>query len=335
MTSAATHSHAALIEARDNPPRNIPSKERPQLGRENLRSGRDTFFDFQRKVKGVMPGYTGHRPGARDVFHVSTFGGVKPFLDGPGQIGGRSRDQFIHSERPTGQGQTTNRPTTYHSDMNLGNLGIGADVGRVYKEKPATMATPTHRADVGGVKPGYTGFVPGNKQVVGTSHWLATDSARAGHEAEIFQGDKHKAVDVSGRTQLSRSQLPGYLGHVPRAREAFGASARKAGLEVRAARAHPYGEPTPSQGGGPPVPRHELNQGRGSPRSPEWSSAREIASAPSLRRDLGEPQFARATHQGYYPQRGAGRESASYPSKQALGGSIAGRSVNPEELYAC
>ena len=83
------------------------------------------------------------------------------------------------------------------------------------------------------------------------------------------------------------------------------------------------------------MPRPQLKDGRGSPRDAEWIGGAERTSAPRFRADLGEPEYNQFAHQGFYARTGAGRESAEYLSRAALGGSIAGRSVNPEELYAC
>ena len=36
-------------------------------------------YTFRENVKGVMPGYAGHRPGARDISHKMAYGGVATF----------------------------------------------------------------------------------------------------------------------------------------------------------------------------------------------------------------------------------------------------------------
>ena len=65
-------------------------------------------YAFREKVNGVVPGYSGHRPGARDVSHTMAFGGV-PTFNGP------------RMTRPPGQGMhMDNRPATAWQEYGRG-----------------------------------------------------------------------------------------------------------------------------------------------------------------------------------------------------------------------
>ena len=55
--------------------------------------GTGAAYSFRESVGGVVPGYAGHRPGARDVHHKMAFGGVPTFND-PSIIAART---FSHS----------------------------------------------------------------------------------------------------------------------------------------------------------------------------------------------------------------------------------------------
>ena len=88
---------------------------------------------------------------------------------------------------------------------------------------------PSFRDSVGGILPGYTGFVPAAVDKHGTSHYGKTrpsqempqvPMAQAGHEENYgtMRPWTSKEMDVAFAT------MPGYQGHIPQARDAFGTS---------------------------------------------------------------------------------------------------------------
>jgi hypothetical protein len=166
-------------------------------------------YTFRVRVGGVMPGYSGHRPGARDVAHRMAYGGVPTFNAAP-------------VRRPPGQGQhLSNNPTTSWSE-----------IGHGWKERePGDSRSDEFKGAVGGVLCGYTGFVPNARTHCGSSHvgGLADAGhrgryAQRGHQGHVerLQGDRE--LNVSARTERASVPLVGYQGHVPKAMESFGTS---------------------------------------------------------------------------------------------------------------
>jgi len=173
--------------------------------------GTGAEYNFREAVGGVMPGYAGHRPGARDVNHKMAFGGV-PTFNPPSQ------------RTPPGQGaRLDNRPTTAFHEYGVG------------WKMPEERGNEDFRATVGGVKVGYTGFVPGARTHHGSSHvgGLAAVGyrghlAQRGHEAAVERMHADKELDLSQRTLRTASPVVGYQGHLPKAMDAFGTSSWRA-----------------------------------------------------------------------------------------------------------
>ena len=135
-----------------------------------------TFESYLNNVQGVVPGYTGYRPKAHDVFNVTAFGGVpEKFADGAHER------TFEWARKP--------------------------------EEAPASF-----RDTVGGVLPGYKGFVPGAIEKHGTSHYGKTRGdiplAQNGHAEQYTTKESNVAFYC----------MPGYEGHVPQSRDAYGQS---------------------------------------------------------------------------------------------------------------
>ena len=138
----------------------------------------ERFLHYMSHSNGCVPGYTGFRPGARDVANVTAYGRVpKDMADG-------IKEREFHWERG---------PT----------------------EPPVSF-----RDTVGGVMPGYAGFVPNATEKHGTSHYgklhpnmkEPVPLAQAGHADQYVT--KECAVNISS--------MPGYQGHIPQARDAYG-----------------------------------------------------------------------------------------------------------------
>lgn len=113
----------------------------PQVGHKKADWKDDTSFDeYRDRVGGVIAGYTGFRPGARDVHHTSAFGGnaATPVRDGK-QLGMGNRNKAYAEIRDA--------------------------------DKNPEVPQASYRESVKGVVPGYTGFIPGTKQKTGQSHF--------------------------------------------------------------------------------------------------------------------------------------------------------------------
>ena len=166
-------------------------------------------YTFREAVGGVVPGYAGHRPGARDVHHKMSFGGVPAF--NPPRV-----------SYPPGQGaHLDNNPSTHWQE-----------IGRSWKpEEPGDSKSDAFRDTVGGVLCGYTGFVPNARTHYGSAHVGGLSQvgsrgrlAQRGHSGRVerLQGDK--GLEVGRRTESASAPVPGYQGHVPQAQDAFGTS---------------------------------------------------------------------------------------------------------------
>ena len=155
--------------------------------------GTGAAYTYRESVRGVVPGYAGHRPGARDVHHKMAYGGV-PTFNPPS------------SRTPPGQGRRLdNRPTTAFQEYGRG--------WKVPEERP----NETFRDAVGGVLAGYTGFVPSARAHFGGSHVGGlTDVGMRGHVAQRGHGSRverlhaDKELAVGARTLRTAAPVVGY-----------------------------------------------------------------------------------------------------------------------------
>ena len=151
-----------------------------------------TFEKYVANSRGVMPGYTGYRPEARNVHNVSAFGGIPP----PGTA-------------------------TTIEELGQGNRNFN------FERKPVENPPPSFRDNVGGILPGYTGHVPRAQEKQGQTHYggLSPDKrfvplAQTGHEGykvDPFTGQ-------AGEKDVDLKMIPNYQGFIPKARDAFGTS---------------------------------------------------------------------------------------------------------------
>jgi len=170
--------------------------------------GTGASYTFRDRVGGVMPGYSGHRPGARDVDSKMAFGGVPTF--NPPRM-----------TRPPGQGEHLHqRPSTSFQEL-----------GKGWKVPAQELSTDQFRDAVGGVLCGYTGFVPNSRTHHGSAHvgGLARVGhrgyqAQRGHQGVTERMQADRALDLSSRTLRAASPVVGYQGHLPKAIDAFGTS---------------------------------------------------------------------------------------------------------------
>jgi len=129
------------------------------------------FDNFKTSVQGVMPGYGGFRPGARDECGFATVGGIKRF------------------------GSTDSRT-------------------------PHVNPKPEFVGEVSGVLPGYTGYVPQAKQTHGVSHY---GNLSGGHHNLAAAGpQKGHGLNGNRSIEVTKNVKSGYSGHVPVSRDTYG-----------------------------------------------------------------------------------------------------------------
>lgn len=161
----------------------------------------ETFGQFSEKKRGVMPGYAGFRPGARDV-------------DGPSAFGG------IPHDGTSGHGDNDNLKQSW----DRGRGGTAYD----------------YRKMVNGILPGYTGHVPLAVEKHGVTHYGAISQAgdrRTTTKEQLYVSDGHDSGDGGthfgaqrGHTNslldkcndVNMHKKSGYSGHMPNSRDAFG-----------------------------------------------------------------------------------------------------------------
>ena len=145
-------------------------------------------YTFRERVGGVVPGYQGHRPGARDVHHTMSFGGVPTF--NPRVV-----------QRPPGQGaHLDNNPST-----------TWQEIGRGWKpEDPGDSRSDGFRNTVGGVLVGYTGFVPNARTHYGSSHvgGLSRVGSRGRVALRLRSHSPSLTLGVTPARRPSRPPLP-------------------------------------------------------------------------------------------------------------------------------
>jgi len=159
------------------------------------------YNKFSEKKTGVMPGYAGFRPGARDVDGFAAFGGIAH--DG---AKGRGDNAVQKAEWDTGR--------------------MKPDVD--------------YRKEVNGIVPGYKGHVPNAIDKHGTSHFGAittsgdkrgltknqlykddgVDSGDGGTHYGAQRGHTNSLLDKCNDVVMEKKS--GYSGHMPHARDAFG-----------------------------------------------------------------------------------------------------------------
>ena len=175
--------------------------------------------DYKDQVNGILPGYSGHIPRARDKYAGSATGSIAP---------GKGEDGY----KVYGVG---------------GHVAIGPQAGHVRPEDVLPPRFVEYIEKSAGCMPGYTGFRPesvhvknvaayggiphqvtGNAGEVGLNFSMQSDNSTAMH---LEQGDRSydwrrtplDAPPPSFRDNVG-GVLPGYAGHVPRAVEKHGTS---------------------------------------------------------------------------------------------------------------
>ena len=167
----------------------------------------ERFRSYDNRNGGVMPNYAGHRPGARAVEATSAFGKWRAADGAPGGIGGK---------------------------VSSWQLNDTADfTGLSGNSESTTGSKISYRAQVGGVLPGYQGFVPGSINKCGGSHyggvsgWSKEDglnhkAIKVDEDGDFYgleqkgHGRDHKETTTAGGVKS------GYAGHLPGARDTWG-----------------------------------------------------------------------------------------------------------------
>lgn len=159
----------------------------------------DRFANYRDRNGGVMANYAGHRPGARGVEARSAF------------------SQVVRPGKPASQ--QFNDTADY--------------TGKAGNSAATTGTQDSYRKQVGGIVPGYKGFVPGAIDKAGGSHYggvagvdrttgLNMNRARVDGDGDFFgleqkgHGRDHKEQHTAGAVKS------GYAGHLPGARDTWG-----------------------------------------------------------------------------------------------------------------
>ena len=206
-------------------------------------------------VKGIVPGYAGHRPQAQHNYGRSSFG----------DPGNKSHAGYM---RQTGHMQMYGDMGTWVDDVspeddNVGTAGPQAGHPDIKKDGGVwSEGLPDYSQQVGGVLPGYGGHVPralhkygasakGNTPPFGTSNEqqevaeLRQLFSRSPEVRGLEKGDYHRAdpnddgeewwpqapprAAIEGQMydfrDVRNGVLPKYAGHIPRSKDKYGASA--------------------------------------------------------------------------------------------------------------
>jgi len=166
--------------------------------------------DYKDQVNGILPGYSGHVPRARDKYSAASTGSIAPergphVFKGPQAGHVRPEDvlpprfvEYIETHKGCVPGFAGFRPESVHvknvsayggvphqvaiqQDAVGLNFSVESDNGpgqfqqgnRTFdwRRKVPAEAPPSFRDNVGGVIPGYTGHVPRATEKHGTSHY--------------------------------------------------------------------------------------------------------------------------------------------------------------------
>lgn len=200
----------------------------------------DGIPDYKYSVNGILPGYSGHVPRARDKYAGASSGAINldqfsPPDKRPPQKGCTREEDvvpeafsaYVASVKGVMPGYTGYRPAS-KDVFNVSAYGqIPADYTEAlhersysYQRKP-TPPEPDYLEAVGGVLPKYAGFVPMAVEKHGVSHYGKTHPT-ASKQIPLAQAG-HETMPMK-ESSVAFSTMPGYQGHIPQARVAFGVS---------------------------------------------------------------------------------------------------------------
>lgn len=139
----------------------------------------DASLDFKTAVRGIVPGYAGHVPRARDMYGMPSSGGITPER-------GWKRD-----ERTNQMLERTNRGPMGDRDYAVGPEGAAS--------RPHAYSRRHNRVS-NEVKPGFAGHVPVARDTFGTSHYRDAFTHRTGES-------RHREVEDGSLSERSTSAL--------------------------------------------------------------------------------------------------------------------------------
>ena len=140
----------------------------------------DASRDFRTAVRGIVPGYAGHVPRARDMYGGPASGGITP------------ERGWKRNERTGQMLEVTNRGP-------MGDRAV-ADAADGAASRPHAF-TRVHNRVSEETKPGYAGHVPLARDTFGTSHYRDAFTHRTGKARHHAKEDG----DKSDRTTSSRT----------------------------------------------------------------------------------------------------------------------------------
>ena len=158
-------------------------------------------YEFLSRVNGVVPGYAGHRPGAKHINFRAGNGGV------PRPSGAHCVKPGTWERNPVtlapGQGEHLHKIVPGYATTAWSDLGIDWKA----PEKPST--NHQYLAASGGVKQGYMGFVPHSRRQFGSSHKGGVDGTRPDLKAQRER--LQHAASVPDAPTMGTLQLPGMV----------------------------------------------------------------------------------------------------------------------------
>jgi len=177
----------------------------------NQQKEEERFAAYDARNGGVMPNYAGHRPGARAVEATAAFGKWKGREGDDGRAIGGKPSSWMYNDTSDYAGEQ-GKATAWSAHT--------------------TGSQDSYRKQVGGVLPGYKGFVPGAIDKHGGSHFggvrgvgkdgLNTAAIKMDDEGDFYglnqkgHGRDHKEHTTAGGVKA------GYAGHLPGARDTWG-----------------------------------------------------------------------------------------------------------------
>lgn len=163
---------------------------------------------YRESSRGVVPGYQGHVPRARDTYGTSAVGGLAP----EPHVGAHKKlGPMTGHDNGSARLIGPNNPGTTWNPME--------STGRVLGWEDAETVFPEYKDKKQGVMPGYAGFRPGSRDH--HNHSAFGGIAQSGPEGQgpnlkpaWDQGRGHPGVNYKATIN---GILPGYKGHVPEA----------------------------------------------------------------------------------------------------------------------
>lgn len=261
-----------------------------------VRESTDTYA-FLERVNGVVPGYSGFRPGAKTICFKSGYGGV-PRPTGSSRVSDGSREWVRNPMPPPAPGQGENlskKPTTSWMEL-----------GTEWKEAAPPSANQKYLVASGGVKMGYTGFVPHSRKHFGSSHKGGVDGTRSDLVAQRRSAQGAREIPDAS-VPMGTLQTPGMIED---------ASVAFVGLDPARVPVQPRGGAILGYGGHRPTAVNEMSDSPRASITPYRRHFREVSDKVGI--GANRPASASAVT-GRAPRRGDPPPPVLRPATQALG----------------